>query len=132
MRQRSLPSTEEHEFPHRRLRLVIEDRDLAGDGQLGEDLALAFDVSVCSGPGSDREVCPLVTEGRCPLAPCDVVVSAVDGPWSRAVRAAWRQAGVPLVEAPEIRTTDAGVRLDRAVASAIAAVVPAGPPVGSA
>jgi hypothetical protein len=129
MLQRKLPQGGSA-VPGRRFRLVIEDRELAHDRALSDDGALPFDVRVCAGPRSEAEACPLVTDGRCPLGPCDAVVTALEGPWARSVCAAWREDGVPLVVAADASSTGRA-RLDRAVAAALAVVVPAGPPVGS-
>jgi len=131
MLQRRLPSRSGPDLPQRQLRLVIEDPVIARDRGPVEAGATPFDVRVCAGPRSSAEVCPLVTEGRCPLGPCDAVVTAIDGPWAHCVRAAWRQAGVPVVEVPGGGATDARVRLDRAVAATMAALAPTDPPVGS-
>src|SRR4051812_28088838 len=57
----------------------------------------AFEIVVCSGPAGDRECCPLVVDGRCPVwERPDVVVSALsaDNAWSAAVHAAWEREGV--------------------------------------
>ena len=64
-------------LPTRPLRVLIEDPALVAD-----DLATptaAIDVTACSGPCDERELCPLVMDGRCPLGPCDIVVSALTG-----------------------------------------------------
>lgn len=58
-----------------RVRVLIEEPSAAlrgSDFRLFEEAGL--DVAVCHGP-DDREPCPLVLEGECPLAPeADVVV----------------------------------------------------------
>jgi hypothetical protein len=129
MLQRKVPEGCSAATGHR-FRLVIEDPELAHDRGLFEHVELPFDVRVCAGPRSEAEVCPLVTDGRCPLGPCDAVVTAMEGPWARCVRAAWAEDGIPVVVAPDAGATGRA-RLDRAVAAALAAVVPAGAPVGS-
>jgi hypothetical protein len=66
--------------PGRPLRVLIEDPAL-----IVEDLATptaAIEVTACSGPRDEHEVCPLVMDGTCPLGPCDIVVSALTGPWA--------------------------------------------------
>jgi hypothetical protein len=63
--------------PVRRLRVLIEDAALSVD-----DLATptaAIDVTACSGTPDERDVCPLVMDGTCPLGPCDIVLSALVG-----------------------------------------------------
>ena len=70
----------------------------------------AFDIVVCTGPGEGEE-CPLVMDGSCPSGRPDVVVHAFDAdhPWSRSVRAAWAEAGVPVATADEPLTWPAHV-----------------------
>jgi hypothetical protein len=60
---------------------------------------LGADVTVCSGPESAFDGCPLVADGRCPAGRPDVVVCAIQDEWRGAVVAAWRELGVPVVEA---------------------------------
>lgn len=102
--------------PQRGLRILIEDplllpADLPPPGS-------AFDVTVCAGP-CDGEVCPLVMDGACPLAPCDAVVTALDGPWARSVHAAWTRTGTPVVDARHVAATDAAERLTHHVGAAL-------------
>ena len=55
--------------PGRPFRVLIEDPALIAD-----ELATpsdAIEVTVCSGLHDEREVCPLVMDGTCPLEPCD-------------------------------------------------------------
>jgi hypothetical protein len=68
------------------------DLNVAGSGP--------FEIVACTGPTSAAEPCPLVVDGTCPVGRPDVVVSALspDNPWAGSVRAAWRDAGVPVVE----------------------------------
>lgn len=75
--------------------VVIEDPRLAVSGER-LDTPGSIEVHVCSGPSSDDEVCPLVTEGVCPFGSCDVVVCSLAGVWAAPVQAAWRDAGVPV------------------------------------
>jgi hypothetical protein len=76
--------------PIRPLQVLIEDPRV----DLSEDVRVwPFDVTVCAGPESDTEECPLVMDGSCPLGRFDVVVGAVRGPWAASVRAAWAETG---------------------------------------
>jgi hypothetical protein len=104
-------------LPARPLRVLIEDPALIVD-----DLATptaAIDVTACCGPRDEREVCPLVMDGRCPLEPCDVVVSALKGPWATSVRAAWAQTSTPMVDATDLTATDPTERLHHHIGAAI-------------
>jgi hypothetical protein len=104
-------------LPTRPLRVLIEDPALVAD-----DLATptaAIDVTACSGPCDERELCPLVMDGRCPLGPCDIVVSALTGPWAPAVRAAWAETSTPVVDAVGLTATDPAERLQHHVGAAI-------------
>jgi hypothetical protein len=76
-------------------------------------------VVACTGPHDEREVCPLVTDGHCPLGRPDVVVTALDGPWDRSVLAAWTETGTPLVDARDVVTTDPAERLAHHVGAAL-------------
>lgn len=60
--------------------------------------ATAFDIVVCTGP-QGTEPCPLVVNGHCDVGVPDVVVSNLSdaNPWACSVRAAWAEAGVPVV-----------------------------------
>jgi hypothetical protein len=71
----------------------------------------AIEVTASSGPRDEREVCPLVMDGTCPLGPCDIVVSALVGPWAPSVRAAWAQTSTPIVDATDPAATDPAQRL---------------------
>ena len=64
--------------------------------------AAAFDIVVCTGPAGDDR-CPLVMDGYCPVGTPDVVVSnlSASNPWAPSVRAAWTEAGVPVVDADD-------------------------------
>lgn len=104
-------------LPARPLRVLIEDPALIVD-----DLATptaAIDITACSGPCDEREVCPLVMDGSCPLGPCDVVVSALTGPWARSVRAAWAETSTPVVDAIGLTATDPAERLHHHIGAAI-------------
>lgn len=63
----------------------------------------AFDIVVCTGPVGPEDECPLVVDGECPSGRPDVVVHAfgADHPWSRSVRNAWAEVGVPVVTADQ-------------------------------
>lgn len=103
--------------PVSRLRVLIEDAALSVD-----DLATptaAIDVTACSGPRDERDVCPLVMEGTCPLGPCDIVLSALNGLWAPSVRAAWAQTSTPMVDATDLAATDPTERLHRHIDAAI-------------
>src|SRR5437588_435797 len=67
-----------------------------------------MDVRLCSGPTSERECCPLVSDGFCPLGPCDVVVSDIEGAWASPVHRAWQQLGVPVARPVHDPDADAG------------------------
>jgi hypothetical protein len=103
--------------PGSRLRALIEDAALSVD-----DLATptaAIDVTACSGPRDERDVCPLVMDGTCPLGPCDIVLSALNGLWAPSVRAAWAQTSTPMVDATDLAATDPTERLHRHIDAAI-------------
>jgi hypothetical protein len=104
-------------LPARPLRVLIEDPALIVD-----DLATptaAIEVTACSGPRDEREVCPLVMDGSCPLEPCDIVVSALGGPWAPSVRAAWAQTSTPIVDATDVTATDPTERLRHHIGAVI-------------
>ncbi|HEX6568536.1 MAG TPA: hypothetical protein VF015_05200 [Acidimicrobiales bacterium] len=104
-------------MPARPLRVLIEDPALMVD-----DLATpttAIDVTACSGPRDEREMCPLVMDGTCPLGPCDIVVSALTGPWAPSVRAAWAETSTPVVDAVGLTATDPAERLQHHIGAAI-------------
>ncbi len=103
--------------PGRPFRVLIEDPALIAD-----ELATpsnAIEVTVCSGPRDEREVCPLVMDGTCPLEPCDVVVSALEGPWAPSVRAAWAETSTEIVDATDLAATDPAERLHDHIGAAI-------------
>ena len=83
----------------RRPLLLIEDDSLDPTTlDLSPPGSSAVDIVVCTGP-ERADYCPLVADGFCPVGSPDVVVSNLSeaNPWSASVRAAWREAGVPLV-----------------------------------
>ena len=101
------------------LRIVVEDPRLVEpllDAPTG-----AVEVAVCAGP-CEGEVCPMVMMGTCPLQPCDAVVTALDSPWARSVRAAWRRTGTTMVDARDLPTTDPAERLRHHVGAALQAL----------
>jgi len=81
--------------PGKPLRVLIEAPDLAGASALPRRLS-GIEVAVCSGPHDETKPCPLVVDGACPFGDCDIVVSALDGPWAEPVRRAWAAANVVL------------------------------------
>jgi len=103
--------------PGRPLRVLIEDPALITDGLATPTVAV--EVTVCSGPCNEREVCPLVTDGTCPLEPCDIVVSALKGPWAPSVRAAWAETSIQIVDATDVAATDPTERLHHHIGAAI-------------
>jgi hypothetical protein len=104
-------------LPARPLRVLIEDPALVADELMTPTAAI--DVTVCSGPRDEHEVCPLVMDGTCPLEPCDIVVSALEGPWAPSVRAAWAETSTPIVEATNLAAIDPTERLRHHLGSAI-------------
>jgi hypothetical protein len=103
--------------PGHPLRMLIEDPALIAD-----ELATptdAIEVTVCSGPRDERDVCPLVMDGTCPLGPCDIVVWALQGPWAPSVRAAWAETSTQIVDATDLAVTDPTERLHHHVGAAI-------------
>jgi hypothetical protein len=103
--------------PGRPLRVLIEDPALIAD-QLATPMD-AIEVTVCSGPRDEREVCTLVMHGTCPLEPCDIVVSALKGPWAPSVRAAWAETSTQIVDATDLAATDPTERLHHHIGAAI-------------
>jgi hypothetical protein len=103
-------------FPGRRPKVLVEDPALAGQG-LASPWA-GVDVTTCSGPADEHDVCPLVAEGACPHGDFDVVVSALGGPWAGPVRAAWEETP-KIVPATEITATDPEERMDLHVSAAL-------------
>lgn len=103
--------------PARPLRVLVEDPALVVD-ELATPSA-AVEVTVCSGPRDERDECPLVMNGGCPLEPCDIVVSALTGPWAPSVRAAWARTSTPLVDAGALTATDPTERLHHHIGAAI-------------
>lgn len=103
-------------FPGRRPKVLVEDPALAGQ-ELPSSWA-GVDLTTCSGPADEHEMCPLVAEGTCPHGDFDVVVSALEGPWADPVRAAWEETP-RIVPAGEVTATDPGERLDLHVSAAL-------------
>jgi hypothetical protein len=103
--------------PARPLRVLIEDPGLILD-ELATPTA-AIHVTACNGPRDERDVCPLVMDGTCPLGPCDIVVSALEGPWAPSVCAAWAETSTPLVDASDLDATDPTERLRHHIGAAI-------------
>jgi hypothetical protein len=120
MRQESIPSRETS-APIRPLRILIEDPhvELFEGPQLR---AWPFDVTVCAGPASDTEECPLVMDGSCPLGRFDVVVGALQGPWAASVRAAWAGTGTAYADASGITTADPTERVTHQIGAALRAL----------
>lgn len=121
MRQQSIPSIGTP-VPIRPLRILIEDPqvDLSESGQ--QLRAWPFDVSVCAGPASDTEECPLVMDGACPLGRFDVVVGALRGPWAPSVRAAWAETGIAYANGSGITAEDPSDRVAYRIGAAIQAL----------
>ena len=107
--------------PVRRVRVVIEDAALAESGFEARETA-GMDITICSGPGSDREVCPLVVDGACPVGSCDVVVSSLEGPWAAPVAQAWRYEGVLVTRATPDASSAPAQRFDGFVGEAVRAL----------
>jgi hypothetical protein len=103
------------------VRVLIEDPqvDLSETGQLR---AWPIDVSVCAGPASDTEECPLVMDGACPLGRFDVVVGALRGPWAASVRAAWAETGIAYVDGSGNTTEDPSDHVADHIGAAIQAL----------
>jgi hypothetical protein len=99
------------------VRVLIEDPALIVDDL--ETPTAAIDVTVCGGPRDEREVCPLVMDGTCPLGPCDIIVSALEGSWAPSVRAAWAETSTPMVDARDLAATDPTERLHHHIGAAI-------------
>jgi hypothetical protein len=104
-------------FPGRPVRVLIEDPALVV-GDLATPSS-AIEVRACGGPCDEREECPLVMDGACPLGPCDIVVSALKGPWAPSVRAAWAETSTPMVDATDLAATDPTKRLHHHIGAAI-------------
>ncbi len=120
MRQQSMPSSGTL-APIRPLRILIEDPHV--ELSEGEQVrAGPFDVSVCAGPASDTEECPLVMDGACPLGRFDVVVGALEGAWSTSVRAAWAEAGTAYADGSGITAEDSADRVAYHIGAAIQAL----------
>jgi hypothetical protein len=102
--------------PLRPLRILIEDPTLVTQAP---NHSMAVDITTCSGPRDDRDTCPLVMDGRCPLGPFDVVVTALRGPWARCVRAAWAETNTPLIDAGGLATPDPDERFAHHVGAAL-------------
>jgi hypothetical protein len=58
-------------------------------------------------------------DGTCLLAPCDIVVSALKGPWAPSVRAAWAETSTQIVDATDLAATDPTKRLHHHIGAAI-------------
>jgi hypothetical protein len=121
MFQRTVHAPDPVPWPARRSRVVIEDAALA-TAALQVPSSLGLDVTICSGPSSEREPCPLVLEGRCPLGPCDVVVCGLDGPWATSVHAAWREAGAVVLDGSDGLPESAEDRLRHHLGAAVTAL----------
>src|SRR4029453_5028363 len=103
--------------PGRPLRVLIEDPAL-----IVEDLATptaAIEVTACSGPRDEDEVCPLVMDGTCPLGPCDIVGSALTGPWAPPGRAPRARPAPPMVDATDLAAADPTERFHHHIGAAI-------------
>jgi hypothetical protein len=98
------------------LRVLVEDPVLIA-GDVHPPIPVA--ITLCSGPCDEREICPLVTDGRCPLGRFDVVVSSLNGAWGRSVRAAWAETATPVADATELAASDPGERLTHHIGTAI-------------
>ena len=99
MRHRALPPQKQEPAPPlRHVRVLIEDAELAA-AACDHGATGWCEVTVCSGPLTVHDACPLVLDGQCPLGPVDVVVCALEGEWSQSVHAAWREAGTTVVDA---------------------------------
>lgn len=98
------------------IRVLVEDSTMCSVAP-DLDVPSGVEVTLCSGPATASDPCPLVLDGWCPAGRPDVVVCAIDGPWAPAVRAAWALESVPVVEAPAGTSLDESVR--RAVAVAL-------------
>jgi len=107
------------------LRVLIEDPLLA-DAELPRPPG-PVELTVCSGPRGTAETCPLVMDGNCPHGPFDVVVTALDGPWARSVRAAWDQTSTPVVDARQLDETDPDRRLAHHLGAAYQHLTPTTP-----
>ena len=120
MRQQSMPPRATP-GPIRPLRILIEDphAELSESPQLR---GWPFDVTVCAGPASDTEECPLVMDGTCPLGRFDVVVGALQGPWAASVRAAWAETGTAYADASGIATEDPTNRVTCHIGAALQAL----------
>jgi hypothetical protein len=86
-----------------------------------------LEITVCSGPRSVQDSCPLVLDGSCPACVADVVVSALDGPWASPVLKAWSVAGVPVVDGRAVVQRDPAARLGCHIGAALAALAPSPP-----
>jgi hypothetical protein len=117
MRQRSMRSRGTP-VPMRPVRILIEDPqiDLSESSQLR---VWPVDVTVCAGPASDTEECPLVTDGGCPLGRFDVVVGALHGSWAPSVRAAWAEIDTPYADGSGITAQDPTNRLAYHIGAAV-------------
>ena len=115
--------------PLRPLRILIEDPDLhLASCQGAPETTLGFEITVCTGPACDAEECPLVMDGSCPVGDVDVVVSALGGPWSRSVRAAWAETGICYADTTGLPAVNDDERLRHHLGAALHALAAAGSP----
>jgi hypothetical protein len=119
MLQRSM--SHPSQTPGPRLRVLVEDTRLAALPLDGATVGGA-DVAVCSGPHSESEPCPLVTEGRCPMGSFDAVVCALDGPWAHSVRRAWSEQNAVVANVDPDVALDVNDQLKAHVGAALQAV----------
>ena len=104
--------------PVRRARVVIEDLVLA-DAVLDQCETVGMEITICSGPRSEHEICPLVVDGTCPVGSCDVVVCGLDGPWAHSVEQAWQREGVLFARTAPDPSSPPTRRLDASVGEAV-------------
>jgi hypothetical protein len=120
--QRTLPAPAAPSLPMRPLRILIEDPILA-TAQLSDGWRGGMEVTICSGPSSDGELCPLVMDGRCPVEPVDVVVCGLGRPWGRSVHAAWLETPLLVVDARDGNEGSAPERFKHHIGAALAAII---------
>lgn len=117
MLHRSIRSA--RELPGHRVRILVE-TNIPGAAHFDGRTPFGTDVDVCSGPLTDHELCPLVSNGACPLGSFDVVVSDLDGPWAEPVRRAWEQQAVPMAQVTRTGEVDATEHVRACVGAAMA------------
>jgi hypothetical protein len=61
-------------------------------------------------------------DGECRFGQFDVVVGALEGPWSRSVRAAWAQTGVAYADGTGITAGDSTDRVANHIGAAVQAL----------